>query len=575
MSIPRWLEAQRHLAGGYVLAAVGLGLLNGWLLIGQAWLLARIVDAVMFRQSQLGELEPSLWPMLAVFLLRAWLARLAEQSAFRGAARVKLALRRRVYRHIQSLGPGYLTGERSGELATSLSDGIEALEPYFARYLPAISLTVLVPCSILAVVFRLDLLAALVMLGTAPLIPLFMILIGKGAERLNQGQWQQLARMSARFLDVIQGLTTLKLFNASRREAEVIARVSDDYRQSTLKVLRVAFLSAVVLEFFSTVSIAVVAVLIGFRLLWGEMAFVDGFLVLLLAPEFYLPLRSLGIHYHSRMEAIGAAEKLIDVLETPLPASPTKPLILPSRPPLHIRFEQVCYRYEPGRDALRGVSFDIPPGERLALVGPSGAGKTTVIHLLLGFLRPTGGRISVDGLDLSMLDAQAWRRHLAWVPQRPRLFQGSLRDNICLGSPDADPAAVARAVRLARADEFIERLPAGLATPVGERGAGLSGGQIQRIALARAFLKDAPLVVLDEATANLDPASEALVQEGIDTLARHRSLLVIAHRLITVRRAERILVLDGGRLVESGDHDRLLAEDGLYRRMVLAYGAPT
>lgn len=573
MSIPRWLKSQRQLAGAHLSFAVGFGLLNGWLLIIQAWLLARIVDGVMFHQSQLDDLGPWLWPMLVIFLLRAWLTRLAEQSAFRGAARVKRALRREVFRHLQALGPGYLTGERSGALVTSLSDGIEALEPYFARFLPAVSLTVLLPLSILAVVFRLDLLSGVVMLVTAPLIPFFMVLVGKGAERLNQAQWQQLARMSARFLDTIQGLTTLKLFNASRREAEIIARASDDYRQSTMKVLRVAFLSALVLEFFSTVSIAVVAVLMGFRLLWGEMAFVDGFLVLLLAPELYLPLRSLGTHYHSRMEAIGAAQQLIEILETPLPERPRHPKSLAPDSSLHIRFEDVHYRYEMGRDALKGVGFEIRPGERLALVGPSGAGKTTVVQLLLGFLRPTAGLISVDGLDLRRLDPEAWWRHLAWVPQRPRLFQGTLIDNIRLGRPDADLESVERAVRLACADEFIERLPAGLATRVGEDGAGLSGGQIQRIALARAFLKDAPLVVLDEATANLDSVSEALVQEAIDALARQRTLLVIAHRLLTVRRADRILVLDDGRLIESGDHDRLLAQDSLYRRMVLARGA--
>jgi len=583
MSPSRWLSSHKPLAGAYLPLTVALGTGSSLLLIVQAWLLAKVVDGVSLRGAGLAEVQPWLWPLLGLYLARAVLAWLAERAAFRGAARVKVALRDRVFRHIQALGPGYLSGERSGALVESLVKGIEDLEPYYARFIPAMSLSVIVPLAILAAVLPLDWLSGLVFLLTAPLIPFFMILIGKGAEALNQRQWRGLARMSGRFLDVIQGLPTLKLFNASRREADVIARVSEDYRRSTMQVLRVAFLSSAVLEFIASLSIAILAVFIGFRLYRldlplpdalgvPEIDFFTGFFVLLLAPELFLPLRNLGTHYHGRMEAIAAAGRLREVLDTPVPDGHQGTATLPPGAPLHLRLEGVCFAYAPGREALRGLTFELQPGERVALVGASGAGKTTVVNLLLGFLRPDAGRILVDGVDLAGIDPADWRRHLAWVPQNPRLFRGTLLDNIRLGAPDADLDAVRAAARRARAAGFIEDLPLDYGTLVGEGGQGLSGGQIQRIALARAFLRKAPLVVLDEPTASLDPASEGLVQEGIDDLARGCTLLVIAHRLKTVRGADRILILDAGRLVQEGNHAGLVAADGPYRELAAAYG---
>jgi ATP-binding cassette subfamily C protein CydD len=579
MSARDLLKAQKPLAAHWLKLTVGLGLGGGVLIIVQAWLLARIIDAVAFAGAGLADVQPWLWPLLGIFLLRAGIAWGTEQTAFRAAAAVKVALRDRVVRHMQALGPAWLAGQRSGSLSEDLTRGIEGLQDYYARYLPAMTLTLLVPLAILLVVLPLDWLSGLVMLVTAPLIPVFMILIGQRVEAVNQRQWKQLARMGAHFLDVLQGLTTLKLFNASRREAEVIARISDDYRHSTMQVLRLAFLTSAVLEFFSTLGIAIVAVFIGFRLYQlalpipdvvapPEVSFFTGFFVLLLAPEFYLPLRSLGTHYHGRMEAIAAAERLVAILSTPLPGRAQRPTPLPRDARLAVRFDDVHFRYEAGREALAGVSFGIEPGERVALVGPSGAGKTTVASLLLGFVQPTRGHILVDDQPLDSLDLDDWRRHLAWVPQSPRLFAGSIADNIRLGHPQADDAAVRAAAAHAFATEFIEALPAGYDTEVGERGAGLSGGQIQRIALARAFLRDARLVVLDEATASLDPASEAAVQRAVDALAVGRAMLVIAHRLATVRDADRILVIDHGRIVEQGDHAALTARDGPYRRMV-------
>jgi ATP-binding cassette subfamily C protein CydD len=574
-----FLDAQKPLTGGHLRLAIAMQLGSGALLIAQAWMLAYVVNALVFQSPNRAELTLWMLPLLLLFLLRALLSWGAEQTAFRAAAGVKRDVRVRLYRQVQALGPQWLAGQRSGALAEDLTKGIEALEAYFARYLPAMTVTTWLPLAILMVVAPIDWLSALVMALTAPLIPLFMILIGTRVEAINQHQWQALARMGAHFLDAIQGLTTLKLFNASRREARLIGEISEDYRRRTMEVLRVAFLSSAVLEFFATVGIAIIAVFIGFRLYQldlplpdlvspPELSFLSGFFILLLAPEFFLPLRNLGSHYHGRLEAIAAAERLSAILATPLPERPAHARSLPVDSPLAIRFEDVHFAYEQGREALRGVRFVLQPGERVALVGPSGAGKSTIASLLLGFARPQQGQILIDDVPLDELDVDDWRARLAWLPQRPRLFQGNILDNIRLGAPEASLEQVMAAARRARAAEFIEQLPQGYQTPVGEQGVGLSGGQIQRLALARAFVRDARLVILDEATASLDPANEALVQAGIDELARERGLLIIAHRLATVREADRILVLSDGRILEQGRHQELLAQRGAYFHLV-------
>lgn len=546
--------------------AAGCGVVNAILLIGQYWLLASVVHDVLMAGAGLDDVWPRLWPILALVALRAAAVWGAEAASAAAAARVKNDVRAALIDRIMALGPVRLADRQTGELSALLVDGVEALEPYYARFLPAMMVAALAPAAILVVVAPTDWLSGVILAVTAPLIPLFMVLIGRGAERLNQRQWTRLARMSAHFLEVLQNLTTLKLFNASRREAEVIAKVSEDYRLATMSVLRVAFASALALEFFATVSIAMVAVFIGFRLLAGEMTFQRGFFVLLLAPEFYLPLRSLGAHYHARMEAIGAAGRMVDLLARPVPADGgAKPA---TAGPVAIAFERVGLTYGDGRVGLDGADFRLEPGVVTALVGPSGAGKSSVVSLLLGFVRPSAGRIVAGGVDLADLDPGAWRRMLAWVPQRPYLFRGTIAENLRLGATDASDGDLARAARLTGAADFIEALPDGYGHVVGERGVGLSGGQARLLALTRAALRDAPLLILDEPTASLDRASEARIGEAVRVLARGRTVLVVAHRLETVRDAATILVLDRGRVAERGDHGSLMARDGLYAALV-------
>ncbi|MEB4589615.1 thiol reductant ABC exporter subunit CydD [Candidatus Thiothrix sp. Deng01] len=563
-------------AGFWLKAAVTIGLSAGLLLIMQAWLMASTVNAVVFQQATLADVMPWLWGMLAIFLLRAGLAWASEQAAFHAAVQVKLAIREQLYQRVQQLGPAWLTGERSGDLINTLSDGVEALEAYYARYIPAMSLVALVPLAMLVVVVAgNDWLSAVVMVVTAPLIPVFMILIGKGTEKRNQQQWRQLARMSAHFLDVIQGLTTLKLFNASRREAQVVAQIADQYRESTLSVLRVAFLSSFALEFLATVSIALIAVFIGFRLFWGEMLFFHGFFVLLLAPEFYLPLRNMGTQYHARMAAIGAAERMVEVLNPPSSLLPPSPLAgegLGMGGMFGVKFLNVAFTYPDHRPALTNLTLDIPAGKTLAIVGASGSGKTTLIHLLMGFLQPQSGQILVGDTPLAEIAPDTWRKQLAWLPQKPQLFPGTIADNIRLGNPQATLEQMQAAAQQAYADEFIVKLPQGYGTVVGEAGQGLSGGQIQRLALARAFLKDAPLVILDEATANLDQDSETLVHAGVRQLASGRTLVMVAHRLRTVQDADCIAVLANGQVVATGTHAELQTHSAHYRQMLHAYG---
>src|SRR5579859_5412646 len=585
------LRLARSARAGLALT-IGFSLAGGLLTVAQAWLLSATIDRAFLGRQGLAALAWPLGLLLAVVIARAAAAGVSEVAGGHVAVRVKTDLRRALLAHLLALGPVQAQGERTGELTTAAVQGIEALEAYFSQYLPQLVTAALVPLAILLFVLPIDWLSALVLALTAPLIPLFMILIGKAAEALTKKQYAMLGRLSAHFLDVLQGLTTLKLLGQSRAQARAIGEISRRYRLATMEVLRVAFLSALVLEIVGTLGTALIAVEVGLRLLAGQMAFQPALFILVLAPEFYLPLRLLGQRFHAATSGVSAANRIFDILGQPVPArpgqepagaaqdqpagqAPPPAAVVTSGIKSAIIFHDVHYAYAGGsRPALRGASFEIAAGQKAALVGPSGAGKTTAVSLLLRFIEPDQGEITVDGVLLSALPLAAWRERVAWVPQAPHLFHTTLADNIRLARPQAPLADVVRAAERAQLHDFVATLPLGYDTLVGDQGARLSGGQAQRVALARAFLKDAPILVLDEPTSSVDPELEARLQSATDELMRGRTVLLIAHRLSTVYQADQIVVLSDGRVVEAGRHASLAAAEaghsGLYRRLLLA-----
>ncbi len=555
---------------GALNASIGLGLVSGWAVIAQAVCLAQIVNGLSIKHGTLMGQAPWFYVLAGLFLFRAALAYAAEIAAFRAASGIKTRLRGALLAHLFARGPLAAAGEASADMAATLLEGVEALEPYFSRYMPQMALCVAVPLAILALVFPLDLYSGLILLIAGPLVPLFMVFVGYRAEAINQRQWDKLLRLSTHFLDVLQGLTTLKLFGRARDEIAIATRISDDYRRTTMAGLRVAFLTSAVLEFFASLAIALVAVLFGARLLHGHIDFYRAFLVLLLAPEYFVPLRGLSVHYHARMTAIAAARRMFDVLDAPAP--PQGSLILPRQPYIGLTCTEMSFSYG-GVKVLDRLNAEFPAGKITAIVGASGAGKTSLARLLLKFAVPDSGHIILnDTHDLADMAAEAWWPMLAWVPQTPRLFHGTIAENLRLGKPGATLEELREAAVRARALDFIEVLPDGFETNIGDGGAGLSGGQIQRIALARAWLKDAPLLILDEATANLDAESEAEILDVLVELAAGRTIVLIAHRLAVAARADQVLVLQHGRVVEAGPPALLLAGNGPYRALAEAYG---
>lgn len=552
----RWLQQLGKQEKRWVWLSVAAGIGIGLMLVVQAHLLARVVDGTLFSGQSLAQHTPLLLMLLAALLLRALLGVVKEWAGQQASIRIRRSLRGLLLNHINRLGPAYTGDQRSGELSSILLEQIEALDGFFARYLPQMALAAMLPLVILAFIFPVNWAAGLIFLITAPLVPLFMALVGTRAAEANRRNFAALSQLGSHFLDVVQGIVTLKLFDRSRAQVEVIEAGADEFRQRTMQVLRLAFLSSAVLEFFASISIAVVAVYLGFSFL-GHLDFgywdapvnlYQGLFILLLAPEFYLPLRELGTHYHARQEAVAAADKLRELLEATPKAIAGEGAGLDAT--VHqISLEGAGLTY-PGRQTpvFTGVNLTLQRGRIVALVGPSGAGKSSLLQVLLGFRQLSEGQVKVNQTPLDMVGSYAWLEQVAWVSQHTTLFPGSLRDNLLLAAPEASEHALYLALEQANALEFVQRLPDGLDAIVGELGSGFSGGQIQRLALARAFLKDAPVLLLDEPTANLDRDSEQLVLESLQTLCAGRLVLMLTHRRSSMLRADEVWQLENGQL---------------------------
>jgi thiol reductant ABC exporter CydD subunit len=527
----------------FLVALTVLDALTAVLLIAQAWLLADAISGAFAGGKHLGALRTPLVILLAVVLARAAVAWGRELLAVRSSARAKSQLREALLTHIAALGPRYLSEQRTGELTVLATRGIDALDAYFSLYLPQLLLAVIVPVSVLAVVADRDWISAVIIAGTLPLIPVFMALVGAATRDRVDLQLQTLQLLAGHFLDVVTGLPTLKVFGRAKAQIAAIGEVTDRYRRTAMSTLRVTFLSSGILELVATISVALVAVTMGVRLMGGHVGLRTALLVLLLAPEAYLPLRMLGANYHASTEGMSAARQVFDVLEEPAaPKGKRREIPDLKVSELSLRRLTVCYPGRP-RPAIEEISLTIDPGEVVAVTGPSGCGKSTLLAVLLGFLTASEGSVRVGGVDLTGLDPAAWREQVSWMPQRPHLFAGSIAENIRLGRREATGADVERAARLAGLAEVIASRPEGLAAVIGDRGAGLSVGERQRVALARAFLRDAPLLLLDEPTANLDGATEEAVLAALRRLVRDRTAVIVAHRPALVSLADRVVEL--------------------------------
>jgi thiol reductant ABC exporter CydD subunit len=540
---PRLLR-YAHSTRRYLVLTVVLGGCTAFLVVAQAWLLATAVSGAFIDHKGLAQLKLPVTLLFLAVLARALVGWLSERMADRASARAKSELRQALMERVARLGPSGLDRQRSGGLTVLATSGIDALDAYFARYLPQVFLAVIVPVTVIIVALGADWISAVIIAVTVPLIPLFMALVGQTTKEKMGRQARHLQRLAGHFLDVVAGLPTLKVFGRAKAQAQAIADMTDQYRVATMDTLKVAFLSSLILELLATISVALVAVAVGLRLLGGHLGFSTALFVLILAPEAYLPLRLLGTNFHASAEGMKAADDVFAVLEQPVPDrghSTDVPDM--ARSVLRIEGLEVVY---PGRQvpALRLPSLRIEPGEVVAVCGPSGCGKSTLLSVLLCLTTASAGSVRIGEMDLAELDPELWRAQVSWVPQRPHLFARTIAENVRLSRPDASDGDVRAAIARVGLSQVVERLPQGLATVLGTGGAGLSTGERQRVALARAFLRDAPVLLLDEPTANLDGQTEEAVLAAVRTLMAGRTVIIAAHRPSLLNLADRVISLE-------------------------------
>jgi ATP-binding cassette subfamily C protein CydCD len=537
---PRLLHYARA-TRAYLILSIAVGGAAAIGVIAQAWLIATIVNGAFIEHREISSLRAPLVALVAVVAGRSILAWTSERAAFRASASAKSDLRRAAAARAAALGPAGLDRRDTGQLTVLLTSGIDALDGYFSRYLPQLFLAVIVPVAIIGVVAGADWVSAVLIAVSVPLIPIFMALVGATTRDRTAKRMRALQKLAGHFLDVVAGLPTLKVFGRAKAQARSIAEVTDRYRTATMATLRLTFLSSLVLELLATVSVALVAVAVGLRLLGGSLGFHQALFVLVLAPEAYLPLRALGTHFHASADGLKAAEEIFELIEAP-DVAPTGGRLHAAGTGIVIRGLEFTYP-ERRIPALHDVALTVQPGETVALTGPSGCGKTTLLSVVLGLRRPGAGIVRLGGVDLADLDLDDWREHLAWVPQRPHLFARTVVENVRLGRPDASDAHVAAALGAAGLTEVVRRLPRGVDTRLGEGGAGLSAGERQRLALARAFVRNAPLLLLDEPTASLDNETQADVLAAVRELLSGRTALIVAHRPAWAALADRVVEL--------------------------------
>lgn len=573
--LTRWLRQQRRFAGHWLRLNTLLGMVSALLIIAQSGLLASLLQALIVDQQPREALTVSILLLLLCFVLRALINYARELTGYRAGQAIRQALRQQVLDRLSALGPAWIQGKPAGSWATLLLEQIEEMQEYYARYLPQMTLAVLIPCCILLTVFPLNWTAGLILFATAPLIPLFMALVGMGAAEANRRNFLVLARLSGNFLDRLRGRETLRLFHRAEAEQQAVADATTDFRQRTMDVLRLAFLSSAVLEFFASLAIAVVAVYFGFSYL-GELHFGDyghgvtlfaGFLVLILAPEFFQPLRDLGAFYHAKAQAVGGA----DALEAFMQATPDvirqdgpQPFTAERAISLVADDLRVC---APDGQVLCGpLTFTIAAGEQIALVGQSGAGKTALMNALLGFL-PYQGSLKANGVELRDIRRSDWHQQLSWVGQNPQLPASTLRDNIVMNAA-WDVERFATLLESCGINEFLPRLPRGIETQPGDGGNQLSVGQAQRVAVARALYKSSHLLLLDEPAASLDALSERHVMVALNQAAARQTTLMITHQIDTLSRWQTLWVMEAGKLVQQGNWQQLSQQPGPFSEML-------
>ncbi|WP_279504027.1 heme ABC transporter permease/ATP-binding protein CydD [Aeromonas veronii] len=568
-----WLRKQSSHGRRWITISIAFGLGQGILMVAQAWLLATLLHGFIIEGSTPEQSITLFITLLLVTLGKAALAYGREVASFKAGSAVRQTIRQLVLTRLSRLGPAYIQRRPAGSWASLLLEQIENMQDFFSRYLPQMAIAVFIPVVILVAVFPVNWAAGLILLGTAPLIPIFMILVGVGAADANRRNFQALARLSGHFLDRLKGLRTLQLFMRTQAEGDAIRDASEDFRERTMEVLRLAFLSTAVLEFFAAISVALVAVYFGFSYIdhlnfgsYGvKVTLFTGLFVLFLAPEFYAPLRELGAHYHAKAQAIGAAEQLLEFLEAEVsePAAGNAPFHADS--PVKVEAKALEVLSAEGKVLVGPIDFTLEAGSRTALIGVSGAGKSSLVNALLGFA-PYRGELKVNGLELATLDMSQWRLQLGWLSQNPQLFHASLRDNLLLAKPTASDAELEDALKRAQAWEFA--MEKGLDYPVGDQAGGLSVGQAQRLALARTLLKSTQLMVLDEPTASLDRHSERAIMTTIEQVMAGQTLLMITHRLDQLTKMDKIMVLARGQLVEQGSFQQLSQADGPFARLL-------